>query len=164
MRLPEAVFAEPAALPEGRNKAFGRSAQAFCALRASNLRAPNKQSARTEQARRTDGACMADAPSMPKVPFRPLSGAFCKKPVSAKTSTAKHFESILRIIRTIGFTSSAQAPPAPPRNPPRAGRLQSTTSPFSVAELLSVILTRMNSPTRCVPRSNTTTRFCSVRP
>ena len=39
-----------------------------------------------------------------------------------------------------------------------------TSSPFSVAELLSVILTVTKSPIRCVPRSKTTTRFCSVRP
>ena len=38
------------------------------------------------------------------------------------------------------------------------------SSPFSVAELASVIRTFTKSPTRCVPRSNTTTRFCSVRP
>ena len=39
-----------------------------------------------------------------------------------------------------------------------------TSSPFSVAELLSVIFTFTKSPTRCVPLSKTTTRFCSVRP
>ena len=39
-----------------------------------------------------------------------------------------------------------------------------TSFPFSVAELLSVIFTFTKSPTRCVPLSKTTTRFCSVRP
>lgn len=39
-----------------------------------------------------------------------------------------------------------------------------TSSPFSVAELDSVIFTITKSPIRCEPRSNTTTRFCSVRP
>ena len=39
-----------------------------------------------------------------------------------------------------------------------------TSSPFSVAELASVTRTLTKSPTRCVPLSNTTTRFCSVRP
>ncbi len=43
-------------------------------------------------------------------------------------------------------------------------RQPATSSPFSVAELDSVIFTITKSPTRCVPRSNTTTRFCSVRP
>ena len=36
--------------------------------------------------------------------------------------------------------------------------------PFSVAELASVTRTLTKSPIRCVPLSNTTTRFCSVRP
>lgn len=43
-------------------------------------------------------------------------------------------------------------------------RRNQTSSPFSVAELLSVIFTVTKSPTRCVPLSKTTTRFCSVRP
>ena len=43
-------------------------------------------------------------------------------------------------------------------------RQPATSSPFSVAELDSVTFTITKSPTRCVPRSNTTTRFCSVRP
>lgn len=43
-------------------------------------------------------------------------------------------------------------------------RQNHTSFPFSVAELLSVIFTFTKSPTRCVPLSKTTTRFCSVRP
>lgn len=39
-----------------------------------------------------------------------------------------------------------------------------TSSPFSVAEPDSVIFTITKSPIRCLPRSKTTTRFCSVRP
>lgn len=38
------------------------------------------------------------------------------------------------------------------------------SSPLSVAELASVMRTFTKSPTRCFPRSKTTTRFCSVRP
>ena len=99
-RLPEATLKEPATLPGGRNKAFWRSVQAFCPLRTSILPAPHKQSARTEQARWTDGACTAAASGSPKVLFRPLFRVFCRRLVSAKSCISELFASFLRLIRT----------------------------------------------------------------